>query len=197
MHHLVKQAVDQDNTHHDTVPVTLIIQRAGSTAPITVIVHARAHPTPEEGYLGVGQKILLVSTPFWQAPFQGLVLTFNTMGTIIVAFGQMLRGLLPFQLSGPVGISKITSDAAQAVAYVGWWPLLSLTAILSLNLAIFNILPFPALDGGRVFLILVELLRGGKRLHPKYEGFINFVGMAALLTLMIVVTYFDLHHWSS
>jgi len=76
------------------------------------------------------------------------------------------------------------------------WPVLSLTAILSINLAIVNILPFPALDGGRIFLILIELLRGGKRLKPEVEGLINLAGMAILLTLMIVITFSDVLHWN-
>jgi len=63
--------------------------------------------------------------------------------------------------------------------------------VLSLNLAIINILPFPALDGGRVVLVLIEVLRGGKRLKPEVEGFINFAGMLMLLTLMVVITFFD------
>ncbi len=80
---------------------------------------------------------------------------------------------------------------------LGWWPILSLTAILSLNLAIINILPIPALDGGRILLILIELLRGGKRLKPEREGIINFIGMALLLTLMVVITVSDVLHWGS
>ena len=71
---------------------------------------------------------------------------------------------------------------------------MSLTAILSLNLAIINILPIPALDGGRVLLILIEILRGGKRLKPEREGLINFIGMALLLTLMVVITVNDVIH---
>ena len=105
--------------------------------------------------------------------------------------------MLPFQLTGPVGIVRITGDVAQTVPSEGWWPLLSLTAVLSLNLAIINILPFPALDGGRVVLVLVEVLRGGRRLKPEVEGIINFIGMAILLTLMLVITFFDVIHWGS
>jgi regulator of sigma E protease len=78
----------------------------------------------------------------------------------------------------------------------GWWPILSLTAILNINLAIVNILPFPALDGGRVFLILIELLRGGKRLRPEVEGIINLAGMAILLALMVIITVGDVLHWN-
>ena len=103
----------------------------------------------------------------------------------------MIRGALPVQVVGPVGIVKITGEVAASVPDLGWWPILSLTAILSLNLAIVNILPFPALDGGRVVLVLIEVLRGGKRLKPEVEGIINFAGMLMLLTLMVVITFFD------
>jgi regulator of sigma E protease len=58
-----------------------------------------------------------------------------------------------------------------------------------------NILPFPALDGGRVVLVLIELLRGGKRLKPEREGLINLIGIAILLLLMLAVTVNDVIHW--
>jgi regulator of sigma E protease len=60
---------------------------------------------------------------------------------------------------------------------------------------VMNILPFPALDGGRIVLVLIEVLRGGRRLKPEFEGLINFIGMAVLLTLMVVVTISDVTHW--
>jgi len=66
-----------------------------------------------------------------------------------------------------------------------------------LNLAIVNILPIPALDGGRILLIFIEVVRGGKRLKPEREGIINFIGMALLLTLMVVITVSDVLHWGS
>ena len=136
-------------------------------------------------------KVIFDRLPLWQAPIRGVQYTIQTTGSFITAIGQMITGALPFQLTGPVGIVRITGDVAQTVPSEGWWPLLSLTAVLSLNLAIINILPFPALDGGRVVLILVEVLRGGKRLKPEVEGVINFIGMAVLLTLMVVITFFD------
>src|SRR5438105_7976001 len=117
--------------------------------------------------------------------------TSQMTGNFISSIGQTIRAALPFQLTGPVGIVRITGDVASSVPSEGWWPLLSLTAVLSLNLAIINILPFPALDGGRIVLVLVEVLRGGKRLKPEVEGIINFIGMAILLTLMVVITFFD------
>src|SRR5262249_52570872 len=111
--------------------------------------------------------------------------------------GQMITGAIHPQLAGPVGIVKITGEVAQSTPDLGWYPILSLTAFLSLNLAIVNIIPFPALDGGRILLILIEILRGGKRLKPEREGLINFIGMAVLLTLMAVITVSDLVHWGS
>jgi regulator of sigma E protease len=158
-------------------------------------VNARAHPGPDQGALGVTGKVVLESTPFWQAPFKGIAYTFQMTGLFITTLSQMIVGIIPFQVSGPVGIARITGDVAQAVPFIGWWPILSLTAMLSLNLAIVNILPFPALDGGRVVLILVELLRGGKRLKPEREGLINFIGLAILLLLMVAVTASDIIHW--
>ena len=115
----------------------------------------------------------------------------------LTGIGQMIVGAIHPQIAGPVGIVKITGQVAQSVPTIGWWPILNLTAVLSINLAIINILPFPALDGGRILLIIIELLRGGKRLKPEREGIINFIGMAILLTLMIVVTVSDVMHWGS
>src|SRR5258708_18826637 len=109
----------------------------------------------------------------------------------------MIVGAIKPQISGPVGIVKLTGEVAQSVPSIGLWPILSLTAILNINLAIVNILPFPALDGGRIFLILIELLRGGKRLRPELEGGINLVGMVILLTLMVIITVSDVLNFSS
>jgi len=197
MRNVLKQAADKDHGQHKTIPVILMVHHKGLASNTTLIVHARAHPAANEGYLGVDPKVIVVTTPFWQAPFKGIALTFETMRLLVVTLVQMIVGLSPFQIAGPVGIAHITANFAQSVPYTGWWPLLVLTSMLSLNLAIFNILPFPALDGGRVFLVLVEVLRGGKRLKPEHEGLINFIGMAILLLLMIVVTVSDVLHWGS
>ena len=142
-------------------------------------------------------KIVFVDSPLWQAPFKGIQHTVTVTGDFINQIAQMIAGAVKPQLAGPVGIVKITGEVAASTPDLGWWPILSLTAILSLNLAIINILPFPALDGGRILLILIELLRGGKRLKPEREGIINFVGMAILLTLMVIISVNDVIHWGS
>jgi regulator of sigma E protease len=194
---IVNKAIAADNNQHLTVPVKLEIRHAGEKQTVSTTVDVRVHPPQGQGPMGVEEKIVFVSSPLWQAPFKGIQHTFTVTGDFINQIAQMIAGAVKPQLAGPVGIVKITGEVASSVPDLGWWPILSLTAILSLNLAIINILPFPALDGGRILLILIELLRGGKRLKPEREGIINFVGMAILLTLMVIITVNDVIHWGS
>jgi regulator of sigma E protease len=194
---IVNKAIVADNNQHLTVPVTLGIRHAGEKQTVPTTVDVRVHPPQGQGPMGVEEKIIFVSSPLWEAPFKGIQHTFTVTGDFINQIAQMIAGAVKPQLAGPVGIVKITGEVASSVPDLGWWPILSLTAILSLNLAIINILPFPALDGGRILLILIELLRGGKRLKPEREGIINFIGMAILLTLMVIITVNDVIHWGS
>lgn len=181
-----------------TVPITVVARHADQQNTFQTVVNARENPPHGQGAMGIVEtnNVVFVKYPFWQAPYRGVVETFSVTGQFISSIGQIITGAIKPQIIGPVGIVQITGQVAQSVPNMGWWPILSLTAILNLNLAIVNILPFPALDGGRVFLILVELLRGGKRLRPEVEGFINLAGMAILLTLMVVITVSDVLHWN-
>jgi regulator of sigma E protease len=196
---VVNMAIQADKNQHATVPISVQIKRVGSPQLFTTTVNVREHPPAGQGAMGIvaSGKVVFDSIPLWQAPIRGVQYTFEQTSSFIQAIGQMISGALPFQVVGPVGIVRITGEVAASVPDLGWWPILSLTAILSLNLAIINILPFPALDGGRVLLILIELLRGGKRLKPEREGIINFIGMAILLTLIVVITISDVMHWGS
>src|SRR5947209_3921995 len=193
---IVNTELQADKNQHATVPVTLQIRRPGSAVLISTTVNVREHPPAGQGPMGIeaGGKVVFDSIPVWQAPLRGVQYTFQITTDFLRAIGQMITGALPFQVAGPVGIVRITGEVAQSVPSEGWWPILSLTAVLSLNLAIINILPFPALDGGRVVLVLIEVLRGGKRLRPEVEGMINFAGMLMLLTLMVVITFFDVRN---
>lgn len=183
--------------HATDVPVHLMVQRKGVPQPLSITVNALVNPPAGQGHLGVEQKITFVSTPLWLAPFKGIQHTFEVTRDFIEQIALMIQGAVKPELAGPVGIVKITGQVAQTVPDLGWWPILSLTSILSLNLAIVNILPFPALDGGRIVLVLLELVRGGKRLKPEREGIINLVGMAILLALMVIITISDVSHWGS
>jgi regulator of sigma E protease len=90
--------------------------------------------------------------------------------------------------TGPVGIAQVTGEVAQ----MGIGPIFELTALLSISLAILNILPIPALDGGRLLFVLIEGLRGGKKINPKTEGLIHMVGFGFLIGLIIIMSYFDI-----
>lgn len=106
--------------------------------------------------------------------------------------GQLVTGKVAGGISnsvaGPVGVIGMVSDAAKT----GITNLLYLGAVISLNLGIMNLIPFPALDGGRLLLLLIEALRGGKKLDPSKETMINIVGMSVLMAFMLFITYKDI-----
>ena len=90
-------------------------------------------------------------------------------------------------LSGPVGIVEQVEETAK----YGWDSLALMVVIITLNLGIVNLLPLPALDGGRLFFMFIELIRG-KPINPKYEGYVHAIGIMLLFALMIFVTYNDI-----
>ncbi|HEY1350479.1 MAG TPA: M50 family metallopeptidase [Ktedonobacteraceae bacterium] len=186
--------------HQDakTVAIVVVGRHQGQQGTFTATVYANPNPAPGKGKMGItsSDNVTLVRYPFWQAPLKGVQETYMVTTQFVGTIGQMIAGQIQPQIMGPVGIVHFTGEVAQSVPSQGWWPILSLTAILNINLAIVNILPFPALDGGRVFLILIELLRGGKRLRPEVEGIINLAGMAILLALMVIITVGDVLHWN-
>ena len=91
------------------------------------------------------------------------------------------------QLSGPVGIGSAVGEAASQ----GWSSLALLVAFITINLGVFNLLPLPALDGGRLIFLLIELVRG-KPVNPKYEGYVHAAGLIFFFALMIFVTVNDI-----
>jgi regulator of sigma E protease len=91
--------------------------------------------------------------------------------------------------TGPVGIADTTGTIIEEA---GWRPLIEFAALLSLNLAIFNALPIPMLDGGRMLFVVIEILRGGRRIAPEKEALVHFAGFALMMAGVIVVTYLDI-----
>ncbi|MBQ8577568.1 MAG: RIP metalloprotease RseP [Clostridia bacterium] len=90
-------------------------------------------------------------------------------------------------LSGPVGVTQAISEAAS----VGVYNFFYMFVFISVNLGIFNLLPLPALDGGRLFFQVIELIRR-KPISPRFEGYVHFVGILLLMLLMVVVTFQDI-----
>ncbi len=91
------------------------------------------------------------------------------------------------QMSGPVGVAGAIGESAA----MGLDQFTIMVAVISLNLGVFNLLPLPALDGGRIFFVLLEMIRR-KRLDPNIEGYINMAGLLALMALMVFVTFHDI-----
>ncbi len=113
---------------------------------------------------------------------------FLTVRMVLYSFVSLFQGQVALSdMSGPVGIVNEIGKSAQA----GILSLLSLAALIAVNLGVFNLLPFPALDGGRVFFLLIELIRR-KPIPPEKEGLVHAIGMGLLLLLMVVVTYQDI-----
>lgn len=106
---------------------------------------------------------------------------------IFLSLVDMITGHVAInQMSGPVGIVSVISEATS----VGLEPVLNIMALITINLGVFNLVPFPALDGGRLVFLIIEFLRG-KPINPKYEIWVNTAGMVALLAFMAFVTFSD------
>ena len=150
---------------------------------------------------GIGIALLesgIVSYPWYLAFIYGFAYAGIFAWEVIRTVWFLLAGLFQGQggvaesLSGPVGIAVLTGR----VARLGFSHLMQFAAMLSINLAILNILPFPALDGGRVLFLIIEKLRG-KPLHRKFEEWAHTAGFALLMILVIFVTYKDVARFSS
>lgn len=154
--------------------------------------------TPERGIFGdnyaigismdlVGKVKLPVHLAFWE----GAKLTVYMFKNIVVGIYALIhdavlgRGDIS-QISGPIGIARLVGDAGR----LGFVYLLSFTAFISLNLAVLNLIPFPALDGGRILFVCIEAVRR-KMISPKVANAVNAVGFGLLIFFMLFVTYRD------
>ena len=170
-----------------------ILDSSGEKRSVKIV--PRVDVPKDEGPLGV----LITQTeiyfpPVWQRPFIGVYYGFKDalfwgkqvfVGLYTMMSG-LVRGSVPEDIAGPVGIYAMTSE----IAKVGILPLINFLGIFSVNLAVVNFLPIPALDGGRFLFIVLEKLLGRKVL-PKAEAAIHGAGMALLLLLMLVITFVE------
>lgn len=172
---------------------SLVVHR-GDTA-LTMHGIPRTEYPKTEGALGISlAETALITYPWYTAIFEGGKTTVKVTGTIFAYLGKMVASLfggaekVPMDVTGPVGIVYLTKQMTE----MGFSYLLWFGALLSINLGIFNILPIPALDGGRIFFILIEKLRGGKPISHHVEGRIHQIGFMLLLGLMLLVTIRDI-----
>ena len=180
---------------HPEAEIKIVYEQGGVTETVSV--------TPQTGLLEnnpqqpvVGVALSLVETikqPFHVALFEATKRTFTTLVAITVGISSLLADALFLnadlsQVAGPVGIVGLVGDAAQ----FGFISLLIFTAVISLNLAVINMLPFPALDGGRLLMVAVEAIIR-RPINPVWVSRLNMVGFALLILLMVAVTYNDVN----
>lgn len=172
----------------------------GEPETLTLNVTPRTNPPEGQGALGVGlENIRIVETDnlplhlrLVESVKNGFIETASLTKRTFEGLGQMITTLFvkkeaPKDVAGPVGIYQMTNE----VAKLGVLPLIYFLAILSLNLGVLNIMPFPALDGGRLVFIVTEAIFG-KKVHAKVEYITNMVGLGLLILFLLWVTRQDI-----
>lgn len=165
--------------------LTFVVSRGDKTFEAKVVPTAVEEDGKAIGRLGAYSP---VDKSFIGSIKYGFVQTYSWSKEILVNFGKLITGQFSINmLSGPVGIYDITDKVAES----GTINLLRWAAVLSVNLGIVNLLPIPALDGGRLLFFLIEALRG-KPVDRHKEGLVHLIGFALLMLLMLVVTWNDI-----
>lgn len=153
----------------------------------------QTHLTPKDGLIGINMDMIgTLKLPIGKAIFEGLKLTGSISVATVVGFYDLISNAIVGQgsfsgLSGPVGIVGQVGGALQ----FGFVYLLSFTALISINLAVINLIPFPALDGGRLLFLLIEKVKGS-RINTTVANTVNMVGFVLLMLLMVIITYKDI-----
>lgn len=171
--------------------MVIIIQRGDQIFEKSIL--ARASYPENEGPLGIAlAQTATVSYSWYKAIWMGFLSALTLVWVIVVALSGLIWQLLTsgqamMEGGGPVYIFNLTGQAAQ----LGFIYVLQFTAILSINLAIINILPFPALDGGRLVFLLIEKIKGSP-VSQKIEGITHTAGFIILIMLMVAITWRDI-----
>jgi regulator of sigma E protease len=184
------EAVSDIITANKGKEIAISVDRFGK--PLTLSGTPRVESPQGEGALGISfSETAVISYPWYEAFYHGAEAVYAITVAILDAFGKMIASLfgapkVPVDVTGPVGIVYMTKQMSDlGIAY-----LLQFAALLSINLGIINILPIPALDGGRILFVLIAKLKGSP-VSQKIEGMIHQVGFILLLLLMLLVTVRD------
>ena len=165
-------------------PVPIVVLRGGTLTSLAAEPEADAL----DGLSFAVRPTERRSEPVWRA----VPMSFRQTWDVLVIFRNEISRIVArassIVLVGPVGIARITSEVAEA----GLSPLIQWAALLSINLAIVNLLPIPALDGGRIMFVLIELARGGRRLAPEKERIAHMVGFAILISAIVAISIGDI-----
>ncbi|MBA3642669.1 MAG: RIP metalloprotease RseP [Chloroflexia bacterium] len=170
--------VERDGAQHD---LNLTVPKLPPTEDILKVVGFSAKVNP-----------IFDQVPAAQVVPRGFTEAWSQMRAMMLGIRDLFTGAAPLdQIAGPVGMGQITSEIIESSVLPLWVTLAQISILLSLNLAVLNLLPLPALDGGRLFFVLIELLRGGRRIAPEREGVVHFAGLVLLLGFMFVIAFLD------
>lgn len=178
---------------HKGKEAVFLVKRGKETLAITG--NPRISPPPGEGALGVAigpKEVGIKRAPWYLAPWEGAKMTFNLLLLLIIGFGYFFSQLfttggVPGEIIGPVGIASVARESF----FLGITFFIQLMALLSLNLAVINILPIPALDGGRLFFFIIEKIKG-KPIPARISQFVHSFFLLLLIFLLLLVTYRDI-----
>ncbi|MFJ8519374.1 RIP metalloprotease RseP [Lysinibacillus xylanilyticus] len=180
-------AIVQD---HPGENINVTVDRNGQQVNLNMKVKEIEQNGEKYGQIGVKYESPREFNPL-KAVVYGAQETYNMTAKIFELLGMLITGKFTIDaLSGPVGIYKATEQVAQ----YGFMNLMNWAAMLSINLGIMNLLPLPALDGGRLLFFGFEALRG-KPIDRQKEGLVHFVGIVLLMILMVVVTWNDIQRF--
>lgn len=177
--------------------ITITVEHADATTETIELTPRWRHPE-DEGAVGVlysTQDVVIVSEsyPPWEAIPIGARSCIESLVLYKNGIFGMILGSVPFTPTGPIGIVQVTGEVSQS----GVSPLLELTAFISIAIAVTQLIPFPALDGGRMLFVVIEWIRRGKKVSPRTEGIFHSFGFIILFALLILLTYQDIFRWIS
>jgi len=190
--YMIKSPQDliEDTQKYLDLPMELVFEREGIEYMVTIIPRSKA--PNDEGALGVEvSNFEMQYYSLVQTPKMALVHVVDLVKSIVVGVAGIVWKLITFQgltgdVAGPVRIGKLVGEARR----FGILAVLELLGVLSVNLAVINILPFPALDGGRLLFVVIEGITG-KKANPVWERSLHQVGMLVLLLLILLITVND------
>jgi len=174
--------------------IILVIARAGKILEVPIVPRIKEDIPAGQGALGIqatpGGTYINKAYASWEAIPRGL----SDYGAIFIgikdSFGMLFAGEVPADkaVAGPIGIAQLTNEVSAG----GPADLFEFAALISIILGIMNLLPLPALDGGRLVFVIIEAIRKGKRVSAKTESKIHLVGFILLLVLFVVISYNDI-----
>jgi len=177
--------------NHGSEDINVSIERAKQESE--VIVTPEINKASGAPMVGISMDVIgTLKLPIHKALWEGLKLSGDLVVATVVGFYHLIADGIAGKgdisaITGPVGIVGVVGDAAE----FGFIYLLSFTALISINLAVINLIPFPALDGGRLLFLLIEKIKGS-RIKPQVANMANIIGFGLLMLLMVVVTYHDI-----